>query len=53
MLVLVLGAVGLALVAVGVATAAGWRFIVPGVLALLVSLPVAWFMQRSRDRMLR
>jgi hypothetical protein len=50
---LVLGAVGLALVAVGVGTAAGWRLIIPGFVALLISLPGAWVIQRSRDRPLR
>jgi hypothetical protein len=50
---LVLGAVGLALVAVGVGTTAGWTLIVPGLVALLVSLPGAWLILRSRDRTLR
>jgi uncharacterized membrane protein YhiD involved in acid resistance len=50
---LVLGAVGLALLAVGVGTAAGWALIVPGCVALLVSLAGAWLIQRSRDRTLR
>ena len=50
---LVLGAVGLALFAVGVGTAAGWALIVPGVVALLVSLTGAWLIQKSRDRTLR
>ena len=50
---LVLGAIGLALFAVGVGTAAGWSLIVPGCVALLVSLSGAWLIQRSRDRTLR
>jgi CHASE2 domain-containing sensor protein len=50
---LVLGAVGLALLAVGVVTAAGWALIVPGFVALLVSLPGVWRIQKSRDRTLR
>jgi CHASE2 domain-containing sensor protein len=49
----VLGAIGLALLAVGVVTAAGWSLIVPGCVALLVSLSGAWLIQRSRDRTLR
>lgn len=52
-LLLVLGAVGLALVAVGVVTAAGWKLLVPGFLALDVSLTGAWIIQRRRDRTLR
>jgi len=39
--------------AVGVGTAAGWALIVPGVVALLVSLTGAWLIQKSRDRTLR
>lgn len=39
MVLLLLGAVGLALIIVGVGTAAGWRMVVPGFLALVVSLP--------------
>jgi hypothetical protein len=50
---LVVGAIGLAVLAVGVVTAAGWALIVPGCLALLVSLPGAWLIQKSRDRTLR
>jgi len=50
---LVLGAIGLALLAVGVVTAAGWALIVPGCVALLASLPGAWLIQKSRDRTLR
>ena len=50
---LVLGAIGLALFAVGIVTAAGWALIVPGCLALLVSLLGAWLIQKSRDRTLR
>jgi CHASE2 domain-containing sensor protein len=52
-LLLVLGAIGLALLAVGVVTAAGWALIVPGCVALLVSLSGAWLIQKSRDRTLR
>jgi hypothetical protein len=50
---LVLGAIGLALFAVGVVTSQGWVLIVPGFVALMVSLPGAWRIQRSRDRTLR
>jgi hypothetical protein len=50
---LVLGAIGLALLAVGVVTEAGWALIVPGCVALFVSLPGAWLIQKSRDRTLR
>lgn len=50
---LVLGAIGLALLAVGVVTPEGWALIVPGCVALLVSLPGAWLIQKSRDRTLR
>lgn len=49
---LVLGAVGLGLIAVGVTTASGWKLIVPGFLALLVSLSGAWAIQMSRDKTL-
>lgn len=52
-ILLVLGAVGLALVAVGVVTQHGWRFIVPGFAALVVSLVGAWVIQKRRDRTLR
>jgi hypothetical protein len=45
---LVVGAVGIALLAVGVTTAAGWKLIVPGFLALLVALPGDWLIQRRR-----
>lgn len=51
--VLVLGAVGLALIAVGVTGATGWWLIVPGFLALFVSLSGAWMIQKARDRTLR
>jgi hypothetical protein len=50
---LVLGAVGLALLAVGVVTTQGWVLIVPGVVALMVSLAGVWLIQSSRDRALR
>lgn len=50
---LVLGAIGLALLAVGVVTAAGWALIIPGAVALIVSLAGAWLIQRARDRTLR
>jgi membrane protein implicated in regulation of membrane protease activity len=46
----VLGAVGLGLFAVGVTTASGWNLIVPGILALILSLVGTWMIQRSRDR---
>ena len=50
---LLLGAIGLALIAVGVTGDTGWTLIVVGFVALLVSLPGAWVVQRSRDRTLR
>jgi hypothetical protein len=50
---LILGGAGLGLVAVGVVTALGWRVLVPGFIALLVSLAGAWAIQRSRDKPLR
>lgn len=50
---LLLGAVGLALVAVGVTGDSGWTLIVIGFVALLISLPGGWMIQRSRDRTLR
>jgi hypothetical protein len=50
---LVVGAVGLALIAVGVTGQSGWWLIGPGFLALAVSLVGAWRVQRSRDRFLR
>ena len=52
-LLLVLGAIGLALLAVGIVTSAGWGLIVPGFVAVGVSLTGAWFIQRERDRHLR
>lgn len=53
MALLVLGAVGLALFAVGVTTTSGWQLIVPGTVALIVSLAGAWMILRARDRHLR
>jgi hypothetical protein len=50
---LVLSAVGLALIAVGVTGHTGWTLIVAGFVALLVALPPIWMIQRSRDRTLR
>ncbi len=50
---LVLSAVGLALIAVGVTGHTGWTLIVAGFVALLVTLPPIWMIQRSRDRTLR
>lgn len=50
---LVVGATGLALLAVGVGTPAGWALIAPGCVALLVSLLGAWQIQKSRDRTMR
>lgn len=47
---LVLSAVGLALIAVGVTGHTGWTLIVAGFVALLVALPPIWMIQRSRDR---
>jgi CHASE2 domain-containing sensor protein len=49
---LVLGAVGLVLVAVGVGTTAGWGLVAPGVAALVISLVGVWRIQRERDRKL-
>jgi len=39
---LVLGAVGLALIAVGITGHTGWALIIPGVLAVIVSLPIVY-----------
>ena len=50
---LVLGGVGLGLVAVGVTTPWGWTFLVPGVVALVLSLSGVWVIQQSRDKTLR
>jgi hypothetical protein len=50
---LILGGAGLGLVAVGVTTAWGWTLLVPGFIALLVSLLGMWFIQRARDHTLR
>lgn len=50
---LVLGGTGLGLIAVGVTTAWGWTLLVPGFIALLVSLWGAWVIQRARDHTLR
>jgi hypothetical protein len=50
---LILGGAGLGLVAVGVTTAWGWTLLVPGFIALLVSLLGMWFIQRARDLTLR
>ncbi len=50
---LVLGGVGLGLVAVGVTTAWGWTLLVPGFIALVLSLSGVWIIQQSRDKTLR
>ena len=50
---LVLGGAGLGLVAVGVTTEWGWTLLVPGFIALLVSLIGAWIIQKARDQTLR
>jgi len=50
---LMLGAVGLALIAVGITGDTGWWLIAPGFVAILVSLPGIWLIQKSRDRTLR
>ena len=42
---LVLGAIGLALIAVGVTGHTGWALIVPGFVAVIVSLPAVWAIQ--------
>jgi hypothetical protein len=49
----ILGAVGLGLLAVGVVTTWGWTLFVPGFILLIGSLVGAWIIQRSRDRTLR
>ena len=49
---LVLSAVGLALIAVGVTGHTGWTLIVAGFVALLVAVPPIWMIQTSRDRTL-
>ncbi len=50
---LVLGGVGLGLIAVGVTTPWGWTLFAPGFIALLVSLLGAWRIQKLRDKTLR
>lgn len=53
MTLLAVGAIGLALVAVGVGTASGWSLIVPGMIALSISLAAVWRILAKRDRTLR
>jgi hypothetical protein len=48
---LLLGATGLALVIVGMAT--GWALIISGFVAVLISLSGAWLIQKRRDKTLR
>lgn len=43
---LIIGAVGLALIIIGLGGATGWRLIAPGFIALLVSLPGLYLMRR-------
>lgn len=50
---LLIGAVGLALIAVGITGDTGWWLVAPGFFALIVSLPGVWMIQKSRDRTLR
>jgi hypothetical protein len=45
---LVLGAVGLALIAVGITGHTGWALIVPGFVAVMVSLSAVWVIQASQ-----
>jgi hypothetical protein len=49
----ILGAAGLGLAAVGVVTAWGWRLFAPGIVAVLVCLAGVWLIFRSRDETLR
>lgn len=42
---LVLGAGGLALIAVGITGDTGWALIVPGFVAVIISLPAVWVIQ--------
>ena len=50
---LIVSAVGLGLMAVGVTTTAGWKLLVPGLIALLVCLGWIWIIQKQRDQTLR
>jgi len=45
---LLVGAIGLALIAVGVTGPAGWALIVPGFVALIIAIPIIWAMQASQ-----
>jgi len=47
---LVLGAVGLALIAVGVTGHTGWTLIAPGFVAVIVSLPAVFAVQAQQMR---
>jgi hypothetical protein len=47
--VLLLGAVGLALIIIGLGGTTGWALIVPGFVAVLVSIPSAYVIQTNRD----
>lgn len=49
---LLVGGAGLGLIAVGVTTAWGWTLCVPGLIALLLSLPGLWVTQQRRDKTL-
>lgn len=52
-LLLVLGGTGLGLLAVGVVTSWGWTLLVPGFVAVLISLAGASVIQNRRDKPLR
>lgn len=47
-LALVLGAVGLVLIAVGITGDTGWALIAPGFVAVLIAVPIIWSTQASQ-----
>jgi hypothetical protein len=47
--VLLLGAAGVALIIIGLGGTTGWALIVPGFIAVLVSIPSAYVIQARRD----
>jgi hypothetical protein len=50
-ILLIIGAVGLGLFAVGVTGHTGWTLIVVGLLLLVASIPGLWRIQKARDRL--
>jgi hypothetical protein len=49
-LALLLGAVGLALIAVGITGATGWALIAPGFAAVIIAIPIVWRTQAATLR---